>query len=102
MMVMDEPPLYSTPEISSSTRRRSSNKKSLTQSLPAEENYIFSKETFRALQEYGNILRKIHMRLLSEGYTIRDGQIFKEKAGLIQNDETNHHRQPDDKGDIGG
>jgi hypothetical protein len=42
------------------------------------------------------------MRLLSEGYTIRDGQIFKEKAGLIQNDETNHHRQPDDKGDIGG
>jgi len=37
----------------------------------------FSQETVQALQELGDVFRQIHRRLVSEGYTIRDGKITK-------------------------
>jgi hypothetical protein len=36
-----------------------------------------SQETIRSLQELGEVYRQIHRRLVSEGYIIRDGKIFK-------------------------
>ncbi len=38
---------------------------------------IFTKETVESLGELGEILKKIHKRLISEGYTIVDGKIKK-------------------------
>ena len=36
----------------------------------------FSPETIQSLHELGAALRKIHNRLISEGYVIRDGKII--------------------------
>lgn len=36
-----------------------------------------SQDTIRSLQELGEVYRQIHQRLVSEGYVIRDGKIFK-------------------------
>ena len=36
-----------------------------------------SEETLIALEELGAVLREIHIRLLSEGYVIKDGKIYK-------------------------
>jgi hypothetical protein len=35
-----------------------------------------SEETVRSVQELGEVLRQIHLRLRSEGYIIRNGQIL--------------------------
>lgn len=37
---------------------------------------VFSDETIASLVELGEALRKIHMRILSEGYTYKDGQFY--------------------------
>ena len=37
---------------------------------------LFSDETIASLVELGEVLRKIHMRILSEGYTYKDGQFY--------------------------
>ena len=39
----------------------------------------FPEETIQSLIELGHVLRAIHTRLRSEGYTIRDGTIFKDE-----------------------
>ena len=39
--------------------------------------YEFSDETLKSLSELGCILRKIHERLASEGYSMIDGQVKK-------------------------
>lgn len=39
--------------------------------------YIFSDETFRALQQLGDILRSIHQDMIDEGYEFIDGTIRK-------------------------
>jgi hypothetical protein len=36
--------------------------------------YIFSEETVRSLQELGEVLRRISDRLMSEGWTKKDGE----------------------------
>ena len=53
------------------------------QDVPSEQ--PFSQETVQALQELGNVFRQIHRRLISEGYTIRDGEIIEPGA-----DDANH------------
>ena len=40
---------------------------------------IFSKETIDSLRELGSVYARIRRRLLSEGYTIKDGKIIKPK-----------------------
>ncbi len=49
----------------------------------------FGPETIQALQELGDVFRQIHRRLISEGYTIRDGKIIKPGA-----DNTNNGANP--------
>lgn len=44
--------------------------------------YIFSDETIDSLKELGTVLRGIHDRLISEGYLIQGGKIFKD--GILQ------------------
>lgn len=41
---------------------------------------IFSDETLQSLNDLGRVLGKIRRRLVDEGYTIKDGKCFKEKA----------------------
>jgi hypothetical protein len=43
----------------------------------AVSQHAFSQETIDSLQDLGDTLRRIHRRLILEGYTIKDGQIFK-------------------------
>ena len=45
--------------------------------LHKEETY-FSDETIASLKELGAVLQGIHNRLIAEGYTIKDGKIYKE------------------------
>ena len=45
--------------------------------LSKEETY-FTDETIQSLVELGTVLRSIHDRLIAEGYTIKDGKIYKE------------------------
>ena len=40
----------------------------------------FSDETIQSLKELGDVLRSIHNRLIAEGYTIKDGKIYKENV----------------------
>ncbi len=40
-------------------------------------NFLFSEETIESLSELGAELKKIHDRLISEGYIFKDGKIFK-------------------------
>lgn len=40
-------------------------------------NEIFSEETIQSLVGLGEILRKIHNRILSEGYVFKDDQFIK-------------------------
>jgi len=44
---------------------------------PLSNSYIFSDETLKSLNELGDVLRNIHNRLISEGYTISNGEIKK-------------------------
>ena len=37
---------------------------------------LFSDETIKSLTELGEVLRRIHNRLISEGYEIKDGVII--------------------------
>jgi len=50
--------------------------------LCGEKKRIFSDQTLASLKELGNTLERIHKRLVSEGYIIKDGKIFKEKDTL--------------------
>jgi hypothetical protein len=43
---------------------------------------IFSEETFRSLQELGKVLRRIHNRLIREGWIIKDG-VFTPPPGYV-------------------
>ena len=43
----------------------------------------FSDETIHSLGELGRVLLRIRKRLISEGYTIKDGKCFKE---VVKND----------------
>lgn len=47
--------------------------------LRKEETY-FTDETMQSLVELGSILRSIHDRLVVEGYTIKNGKIYKENV----------------------
>ena len=41
---------------------------------------IFSDETIKSLTELGEVLRRIHNRLISEGYEIKNGHIIKKPS----------------------
>ncbi len=42
----------------------------------------FSKETIDSLKDLGEVLMRIHRRLISEGYIIKDGKIYKPNEQL--------------------
>lgn len=44
---------------------------------------IFSDETMASLREYGEVLRKIHNRALSEGYVFVDGKFYKKDGPIV-------------------
>ena len=44
--------------------------------VPKPINQPLSQETIKSLHELGAIFRRIHRRLISEGYIIRDGNII--------------------------
>jgi hypothetical protein len=41
------------------------------------------KETMKGLQGLGEILRKIHNRLINEGYSIIDGKLYSPSGALL-------------------
>jgi hypothetical protein len=56
------------------------NKESLRCPSLGVDEVVLPDETVQAMKELGEILRGIHNRLISEGYTIRDGIITKPNA----------------------
>lgn len=54
--------------------------------LCGEKKRNFSDQTLASLRELGSILERIHIRLVSEGYTIKNGKIFKETDLVTQNE----------------
>jgi hypothetical protein len=52
-------------------------------SLPKEK-IEFSDETIQSLKELGAILLRIHNRLISEGYVIKDGRIYKDGVDVTK------------------
>jgi len=44
---------------------------------PEGNRFIFSQETIDSFKDLGETLSRIHRRLISEGYIIKDGQIYK-------------------------
>jgi hypothetical protein len=49
--------------------------------VPTPANQPLSQETLKSLRELGEIFRRIHHRLVSEGYTIQDGKIIPPASG---------------------
>lgn len=47
-----------------------------------------SQETIRSLHELGDALREIHDRLMSEGYTIADGEFVEPRVNSKNNGNT--------------
>ena len=45
--------------------------------LPEGSRYAFTQETIDSLKDLGDTLMRIHLRLIREGYIIKDGQIYK-------------------------
>lgn len=45
--------------------------------------FIFSDETVQSFEHLGNILRRIHARLISEGYSIIDGKLISPSGEII-------------------
>jgi hypothetical protein len=60
------------------------------QPLPKKPHH-FSKETIQSLQELGDILVKIHRRLVSEGHTICNGNISKNTKSRVINGHNDHN-----------
>lgn len=58
-----------------------------------EKPYHFSKETMQSLQELGDALRVIHRRLISEGFTICNGEISKKIKPRVHNGANGHNRK---------
>lgn len=52
-------------------------------SLKYENGQPLPKETIKSLQGLGDILRKIHNRLISEGYSIIDGKLYSPNGELL-------------------
>lgn len=42
-----------------------------------ENKHIFSEETIKSLFDLGEVLRKIHSRILSEGYIFKENQFIR-------------------------
>jgi hypothetical protein len=49
------------------------------------KNQPLSQETVQSLQELGEVFRRIHRRLISEGYIIRDGKLIKPVSSATNN-----------------
>lgn len=43
----------------------------------SSDGYFFQQETVDGLSELGDVIRSIRKRLMSEGYEIKDGKIYK-------------------------
>jgi hypothetical protein len=61
-------------EVCSSVIMNKSTNKNL---VPEPAHQPLSQETIKSLQELGEVYRQIHRRLVSEGYIIQNGKIFK-------------------------
>lgn len=56
--------------------------------LPIDpEKVISDEERIAAWTEYGEVLRGIHNRLISEGYVYKDGKFYRESENVKKNDE---------------
>jgi hypothetical protein len=53
-------------------------------SPPTADEAPFPPETVQALHELGELLRKIHHRLVSEGWTIKNGEFIPPASGENQ------------------
>lgn len=42
-----------------------------------QQNQIFTDEQIQDFADFFNAVRKVHYRLISEGYSIKDGQVTK-------------------------
>jgi hypothetical protein len=54
----------------------------------------FTDETIESLLGLGEVLRAIHNRLVSEGFTIRNGKTLKKPTQPIVHGENHQHRTP--------
>jgi hypothetical protein len=50
--------------------------------------HTFSDETIGSLNELGSILRRIHKRMIAEGYVISNGHISKKIETLTENEQS--------------
>ena len=50
----------------------------------APKNEVFSQQEIDNLKAFSDTLKRIHIRLVSEGYTLKDGNIYKpvDKVGF--------------------
>jgi len=48
----------------------------------ASQTNIFTEEGIKNISRFQDTLKRIHIRLISEGYTIKDGKIEKPKVAL--------------------
>lgn len=55
----------------------------------APENEVFSQREIHSLKEFSNTLKRIHIRLVSEGYTLKNGKIHKPVDKVEFNDKMN-------------
>lgn len=53
---------------------------SISLSIKNGSSKIFSEETAAALREYGEVLRDIHNRMISEGYVFHNGEFYKKEG----------------------
>jgi hypothetical protein len=49
-----------------------------------QKNYLFTEEQITEFSSFSDTLRKIHNRLMSEGYTLKDGQLIAPVANQTQ------------------
>ena len=49
-----------------------------------QKNYLFTEEQIIEFSSFSDTLRKIHNRLMSEGYTLKDGQLIAPVANQTQ------------------
>jgi hypothetical protein len=50
-----------------------------------EKSRIFSDQAIKNIAAFSEVLKKIHIRLISEGYVIEDGKVYKPEEKQINN-----------------
>lgn len=53
--------------------------------ISTEKSAIFSDQGIQNIAAFSSTLKKIHIRLISEGYTIKDGKIYRPMKNMELN-----------------